>query len=200
MTETSPRISRREDRPAGWRSRLAVFTAGILIFLTLGGLAIWLTPFSVFNQINVLLHTLIGLLALAPVGWYSVRHWLFYRRHPLTHVKLLGYSGVIALLVCAITGLALTRQPLFGVRISHLWRSLHDWATVALIVLVAAHCADRDPRRAGEAYRGRRACLDGDQRLCPQDVDGRGLRDGGDGARLLRLPASVSDAGFPARL
>lgn len=139
MTETSPRISRREDRPAGWRSRLAVFTAGILIFLTLGGLAIWLTPFSVFNQINVLLHTLIGLLALAPVGWYSVRHWLFYRRHPLTHVKLLGYSGVIALLVCAITGLALTWQPLFGVRISHLWRSLHDWATVALIVLVTPH-------------------------------------------------------------
>jgi hypothetical protein len=139
MEETGPRVSRRADRPAEWRSRLAIFTAGILIFLTLSGLAIWLLPFSAFNQVNVLLHTLIALIALAPVGWYCVRHWLFYRRHPLTHIKLLGYLGIGALLVCVVSGLALAYQSLFGIRITYFWRALHDWTTVALIILVIPH-------------------------------------------------------------
>lgn len=39
----------------------------------------------------LLLHTLIGLLFFAPITWYCLRHWLLYWRHPLTHLKLLGY-------------------------------------------------------------------------------------------------------------
>jgi hypothetical protein len=139
MKESGLRVSRRADRPAEWRSRLAIFTAGILIFLTLSGLAIWLLPFSAFNQINVLLHTLIALLALAPVGWYCVRHWLFYRRYSLTHIKLLGYFGAGALSICVISGLALAYQSQFGIKITYFWRALHDWTTVALIILVIPH-------------------------------------------------------------
>jgi hypothetical protein len=68
-----------------------------------------------------------------------VRHWLVYRRQPLTYIKLLGYVGVFVLLACVVSGLVLTYQPLFGTRISYLWRSVHDWATIALIITVAPH-------------------------------------------------------------
>jgi hypothetical protein len=133
------RTARRVDLAAEWRSRLAIATAGTLIFLTLTGLAIWLLPFSETIQVSVLLHTLIGLLFFAPVTWYCLRHWLLYRRHPLTHIKLLGYLGVFVLLGCAVSGLVLTWQPLMGTRISTLWRAVHQVTTVALVAFVVPH-------------------------------------------------------------
>ena len=42
-------ISKASTHPAdsGWHAPLAVATAGLLLFLTISGLAIWLLPFSV---------------------------------------------------------------------------------------------------------------------------------------------------------
>ncbi|MBI4409627.1 MAG: hypothetical protein HY561_07965, partial [Gemmatimonadetes bacterium] len=44
-----------------WRSRLLLTVGGLLLFETLTGLSIWLLPFSVPNQVTVLLHTVVGL-------------------------------------------------------------------------------------------------------------------------------------------
>lgn len=131
--------SNRVNRQAEWRSKLTLWSHGALLFLTLTGLSIWLLPFSRFNQVSVLVHTLVGLLFLVPICVYAVRHWLAYRRHVLTHNKFLGYVSVGVLLVCGLTGLVLTYQPLFGLRIGYLWRSLHDWTTVGLLVLGLPH-------------------------------------------------------------
>ena len=67
------------SRAGTWTSRLAVFVTGLLLFETITGLAIWLLPFSVSNQFNVVLHTLGGLVFLVPFLVYQVKHWLQYR-------------------------------------------------------------------------------------------------------------------------
>ena len=43
-----------------WQQRLLYTVAGLLLFETLTGLAIYLLPFSVPNQVMVLLHTIVG--------------------------------------------------------------------------------------------------------------------------------------------
>lgn len=129
------------DRAAEWHAKLAWLSGGSLLFLTFTGLLIWLLPFSEVIQLSVLLHTMIGLLVLVPVTWYCVRHWLLYRRYPLTHIKLLGYVGVFLLALCGASGLVLTYQPLFGTRISYLWRAIHDWSTIASVALIVPHVA-----------------------------------------------------------
>jgi hypothetical protein len=96
-------------------------------------------PFSVFTQVSVILHTALALICFAPVTWYAVRHWLLYRRHPLTYIKLLGYFCVFVAMACAVSGLVLTYEPLFGTRISYFWRAVHDWTTVALIAFASLH-------------------------------------------------------------
>ncbi|MBI3910321.1 MAG: hypothetical protein HY320_05235 [Armatimonadetes bacterium] len=151
MAESKNHGARRVDRAVEWRSRLAFATAGVLAFLTLTGLFIWLLRFGVFTQVSVLVHTAIGLLFFVPATWYCVRHWLVYRRHPFAHIKLLGYLGVFVLLACAISGLVLTWQPLFGIRISYFWRGVHQWTTVALIAFAIPHIlliVQRDARAA----------------------------------------------------
>ena len=79
-----PAISRESE----WRRRLAATTMGLLLFETLTGLAILLLPFSISNQLSVLLHTAVGLVFLVPYSWYQYRHLRTYRSARMTHVKL----------------------------------------------------------------------------------------------------------------
>jgi hypothetical protein len=139
MEGTGIRTTRSADRLMEWKSKLAIWSAAGLAFLTLSGLFIWLLPFSEFVQVNVLLHTIIGLISFAPLSWYCVRHWLVYRRHSLTYLKLLGYIAIFVLIVCAVSGLVLTYQPLFGIRISYFWQATHKWTTVALLAFMVPH-------------------------------------------------------------
>ena len=91
-----------------WRSKLAAWTGGFLLFELLTGFSIWLLPFSVPNQMMVLGHTLVGLVFLIPCSYYLGRHWWIYRRKLLTHLKFLGYLGTLSLLICFASGLVLT--------------------------------------------------------------------------------------------
>lgn len=143
----------RDDR-GEWRSFLTISASGSLAFLALSGLAIWLLPFSLFTQTTVLVHTAVAVVVLAPVTWYTVRHWLVYRHHPLTYVKLLGYFAALVLVVCTASGIVLTYQSILGVRTGMVWRTVHRWTTVALIALAVAHVlavAWRDWRLRGDA-------------------------------------------------
>ena len=47
-----------------WQSRHVAFVGGLLLFETLSGLSIYLLPFSVTNQLQVMLHTAVGLVFL----------------------------------------------------------------------------------------------------------------------------------------
>jgi hypothetical protein len=122
-----------------WQRRLWTAVSGLLAFETLTGLAIYLLPFSVPNQVSVLLHTVVGLVFVVPYVWYQVRHWRLYRTRQMTHVKLTGYFSMVAATVLVVSGLVLSYQALLQTRISYAWDLIHIIATFALIAAVLPH-------------------------------------------------------------
>ena len=97
-----------------WQRRLLYTVASLLLFETLSGLAIYLLPFSVPNQLLVVFHTLAGVVLVAPYIIYQIRHWRIYRRIRVTHVKLTGYFAMTAMVALIVSGLVLTWQAEIG--------------------------------------------------------------------------------------
>jgi len=63
-----------------WMRSLAIWVAALLLLETVTGLSIFLLPFSIPNQVAVLVHTIAGVLLLLPFAWYQFRHWKRYVR------------------------------------------------------------------------------------------------------------------------
>jgi hypothetical protein len=152
--DTSPETVARNRRD-GWGRALVVSVCGAIGFLAMSGLVVWLVPFGRFAQVTVLLHTGVGLACGVPTVWYAWTHWRQYRRHPLTHTKLVGYVALGVLGACAAAGIVLTWQALFAVRSGSGWRALHRWSTVALILPLGWHIGvlllrDARGRREGQ--------------------------------------------------
>lgn len=122
-----------------WRQRLLYCVAGLLVFETLTGLAIYLLPFSVPNQWMVVFHTLAGVAFVLPFAWYQVRHWKLYRSIRLSHVVLTGYFAMLATIVLIVSGLVLTLQAILATRISRVWDLAHIWATFGLLASLLPH-------------------------------------------------------------
>ena len=127
------------SKASEWRRRLLFLVSGLLVFESLTGLVVFLLPFSVPNQVMVLVHTVAGVVFIPPFVWYQLRHWLLYRPLRLTHVKLTGYFAMVATVVLAGSGLVLTWQALFGPRIGRGWDLAHIVATFALLAAVLPH-------------------------------------------------------------
>ncbi len=111
---TSRRVSTEVTAVGEWRSRLVALVAGYLLFETISGMVVWLLPFSPLVQFSVLLHTAFGILFLAPVVWYLVRHWWIRRKGNLSHYQLLGYIATAILSVCLVSGVVLTWQDAYS--------------------------------------------------------------------------------------
>ncbi|MEE9167087.1 MAG: multiheme c-type cytochrome [Candidatus Neomarinimicrobiota bacterium] len=126
-------------RAKEWQHRLLILASGLLFFETLTGLSIYLLPFSISNQVMVLLHTGIGLLFLIPFTWYQIRHWLVYRTTRMHHIKLTGYFSLVATVVAAVSGIVLTFQAIFQTKIGHGWDVAHIISTFALIASLLPH-------------------------------------------------------------
>lgn len=122
-----------------WRLALGILASGVLLFETVSGLGIQWLPFGVGNQVNVLVHTGIGLLFLVPLAWYQLRHWRLYRARPTSHVSVTGYVGAIATLVAVVSGLVLTAQALWGTRIGQAWDTAHTVTAYAIPLAVLPH-------------------------------------------------------------
>src|SRR5690606_31242725 len=122
-----------------WQRTSAIFVAALLLFETLTGLATWLLPFSIPNQVAVLLHTAAGVIVLVPYAYYQARHWWMYRKRPLNPIKLTGYLGMGATSVALVSGIILTAQALFGTRISYVWDAVHIVSTLALVATAVPH-------------------------------------------------------------
>ena len=103
-------------RRNGWLSLLSRTVAAILFFELLSGLAITFGPFHPVIEWSILLHTIVGVLALAPLVWYLIFHWRDYRNHALSDVLLLGYVGLGALTVCLLSGLLVMGQALLATK------------------------------------------------------------------------------------
>ncbi|MFQ5670039.1 MAG: multiheme c-type cytochrome [Acidobacteriota bacterium] len=134
------------DPRRGWEARLARLSMGVLLFEAASGLLIPFAPFQPAVQWGVLVHTLVGVLTLLPLAWYTGRHWADYRHYRFSHVVLLGYAGLAALLICAVSGVVLTWQGLLGVRTSVIWRQVHLISTFVTLGAVLPHIVVLLPR------------------------------------------------------
>ncbi|MCH8969904.1 MAG: hypothetical protein IIA66_12395 [Planctomycetes bacterium] len=134
------RATGRVDAAAEWRHPLTGLTLGLLLFETITGLAIYLLPFSVFNQFGVLWHTLIGIAMIVPVGWYLGRHWWLRFHGKFNHYQFLGYLSAALLAALFVSGFVLTWQAAFGTRISYGWDLVHLITGLVLVFALLAHC------------------------------------------------------------
>jgi len=123
----------------GWSSVLARAVGGIFLFELVSGLAITFGPFHPAIEWGLLLHTIVGLLAIVPLAWYFVLHWKDYISQTLSDVLLLGYVAIGALAVCAVSGTWITGQALFGIRTSPWLRYAHLISTLLALAAFVPH-------------------------------------------------------------
>src|SRR5215467_9462645 len=128
-----------KPRRTGWSSVLSKTAAAILLFELLSGLAITFGPFHPVIEWSVLLHTIVGVVTLVPLVWYSAAHWKEYRDQVLSDVLLLGYVGLGALAVCLLSGLFVMGQALVSVKTSPWLRYTHLTSTVLALPAGGAH-------------------------------------------------------------
>ena len=128
-----------KPRRTGWSGVLSKTAAAILLFELLSGLAITFGPFHPAIEWSVLLHTIVGVITLAPLVWYSVAHWNDYRDQALSDVLLLGYVGLGALAVCLVSGLLVMGQALVSVSTSPWLRYTHLTSTLLVLAAGGAH-------------------------------------------------------------
>jgi hypothetical protein len=112
-----------------------------LLFLIVTGLAIPLAPFHPAVQWGVIVHTVIGALALLPVAWYCVRHLADYRTYASSHVTVLGWLTCVGLAAACGSGVVVTLEAIFGIRTTALWRNIHLISTLVLLVGLIPHVA-----------------------------------------------------------
>src|SRR5450759_574481 len=141
-------VSARHIR-TGWATALARVAAAALLFELISGLAITFGPFRPVLEWGLLLHTVVGVAAMAPLTWYFWRHWQDYAGQALSDVLLLGYVGLIALAVCALSGLVLTWQGVLGTHTTALVRYVHLISTLMALAASAPHVYISWLRRRG---------------------------------------------------
>lgn len=122
-----------------WKHILLLLVSGLLLFLTLTGLSIYLLPFSISNQVIVLMHTLGGLIFIIPFVWYLIKHWRRYSSLAINHYKITGYVSMIVILTVAISGIVLTYQSVLQTKINKTWDLIHVISTFTLIAFLLPH-------------------------------------------------------------
>jgi hypothetical protein len=110
-----------------------------LVFEAASGLAITFSPFHAAVQWSVIVHTAVGTATLLPLAWYCARHAYDYRTYAWSHNVVLGYAGLLALAVCSLSGVVLTWQGLFGIRITGWLRQTHLVSTFATLGAILPH-------------------------------------------------------------
>ena len=133
------KINNQISKDREWKHGLLFLVAGLLIFETITGLSIYLLPFSISNQVMVIVHSLIGLVFIIPITWYQIRHWFVYRSTTMNHFKLTGYILTLFTILVTISGIILTFQALFQTRINYAWDLIHIISTFGFIAYLIPH-------------------------------------------------------------
>lgn len=122
---------------------------GLLLFVSVSGVVIWLLPFSNFTQFTILLHTVIGMVALALFAIWLLSHWLATRNRPRTSRKVCAYIGFWLLAISSVAGLMVTAQAMWMTYVSSLWDKVHLWTGIGAIPFLAVHLYP-SPSEAGD--------------------------------------------------
>jgi len=119
-----------------WILRL---TAGTFLFLLVSGVYAWLYPRQLAAQWALLVHTSVGLLALAPMSLLIWKHGRKAQRfHPTRWYERSWLSGV-AWTLLGVTGVALVLVGLFGADVPYRLHWLHLILGLTLGIVAALH-------------------------------------------------------------
>ncbi len=113
--------------------------AGVVLFVALTGLGVWLLPFSVGAQMTVLMHTALGLLIVVPFTFWQLEHWLATRQAARGFRKFCAFAGFWSLAVTTLAGIVLSWEAMFSLRTSHLWDRVHLWSGLLALPFIAYH-------------------------------------------------------------
>ena len=122
-------------------SLMTWLASAILAYLILSGALIFWLEFGVYAQYSVIVHTVIGLVAIGPVSWLVWKHW---RRRDGTvsgAPALLARLSIPALVLCLASGVVISLQAAFGTSVSAL-----AWLTHQLLALIFAESHPEAPR------------------------------------------------------
>lgn len=126
----------------------SAWVIGALCFVALSGLAVWLLPFSTEAQMAVLCHALCGLAVLIPFTLWQFSHWLATRKAARSARKICAYTGFWLLTACCLTGVIVTLQALFALRVQSVWDRLHLWTGILALPFLAYHIYPARSRQA----------------------------------------------------
>ena len=132
-------ISSRDLSLKGWTSRLAIIVTIALTIESISGVWIYIAPFSISSQIQVILHTLTGILFFIPVLVYLTRHILVWYNQGFTVTMVLGYTVMVMVLLCMISGIPLTWESLVGSKIEKVWDIIHLVTGIIAFVTIFVH-------------------------------------------------------------
>lgn len=146
---TAERGLRPDERALrGWRSPLSVFVTTALALEALTGIWIYLFQFSIAAQLQVLLHTVLGLALLLPLAVYLVLHLRAWGGQKLSADMVLGYALATSVLVCVVSGIVVTVEGAVALRLSDGWRMAHLISGLAAGLLLVVHVGFVLVRRA----------------------------------------------------
>jgi hypothetical protein len=140
-----------------YRSFLTWIGTAVVVYLILSGLATNLLPFSVFVQYSIIVHTVVGLIAVVPLGAIEYYHWKRRRGDATIAIARTALIAMAVLVLCLLTGLVITGMALFGIRVAELASTIHLVAAILLGVLIVLHLAPIVRRYGKTAPSPRRA-------------------------------------------
>ena len=140
-----------------YRSFLTWIATSVVAYSLLSGLMVTLLPFGVYAQYSIIIHTVVGLVAVIPLVAAVYLHWQ--RRKPDAPVPIARTAmvAIAALAVCILTGLFITGMALFGTWVPGWMDTVHLVSALVLGTLIAVHLApivarygntEASPRRA----------------------------------------------------
>ena len=133
-----------------WRSKLTGLISALLLFEIITGLTLYLLPFSRLNQFGLLLHSLLGIVMILPVLWYSYVHWLKRKGGNFSHFQLLGYLSIAMLLISIISGIIVTYQGLYEIKLNVFWDLVHLVSSLVFSIFVVLHLTTIIFRKVGK--------------------------------------------------
>ncbi len=135
----------------GWNSRLAGVVSACLLILAGTGLWLYLMPFSVASQLQLILHVAIGLLVAVPSLYYQGHHIATWYRQRVTASMVMGYALTACLMLCLLSGIVLTWHAATGPRLPQDWDMLHLLSGLLAAGLVVLHVTSAFLRRRHSA-------------------------------------------------
>jgi len=122
-----------------FRSFLTWIATMTVIYSLLSGLAVVLLPFGIFIQYSILIHTVVGLAATAPLIAITYFHWQRRSNEAAMPVARIAFATLLLLVLCLGTGLLVAGMALFGIRVGELASTVHLVSALLLGTLLAWH-------------------------------------------------------------